>query len=174
MRIKIGQYFIRDWESDDAPAFAKHANNPRIAMNLRDRFPYPYTLSDAESFLARVNLQKPRTSFANATAFEAIGGIGLKLGQDVHRLTAELGYWLSEPYWGKGIMTCAVNEIVDYGFRGFGLNRIYALPYSYNLASMRVLEKTGFKFERRLRANVVKAGKILDQNMYAKVRPEIT
>jgi len=170
MRIKIGQYFIRDWERDDAPALAGHANNPKIAINLRDRFPHPYTLSDAESFLARVYSQKPRTSFAIATASEAIGGIGLMLGQDVHHLTAELGYWLAEPFWGKGVMTSAVIAISDYGFREFGLNRICALPYSYNLASMRVLEKAGFKFEGRLRASVVKGGKILDQNLYAKVR----
>ena len=174
MRIEIGQYIIRDWKRDDAPALSRNANNPKIAVNLRDSFPHPYTLSDAESFLTRVDSQKPRTSFAIATASEAIGSIGLMLGQDVHHLTAELGYWLAESYWGRGIMTSAATEVSDYGFREFGLNRIYALPYAHNLASMRVLEKAGFTFEGRLRASVVKGGKILDQNMYAKVRQDIT
>jgi RimJ/RimL family protein N-acetyltransferase len=104
MRIELGQYIIRDWERDDASALSGNANNPKIAINLRDRFPHPYTLSDAEAFLTRVDSQKPRTSFAIATASEAIGSIGLMLGQDVHHLTAELGYWLAEPYWGKGIV----------------------------------------------------------------------
>lgn len=174
MKIDIGQYIIRDWAKDDAPDFTRHANNPKIAANLRDRFPYPFTLPDAESFLTRVISQKPRTSFAIATVVEVIGGIGLKLGQDVHHLTAELGYWLAEPYWGKGIMTSAVIAITDYGFLEFGLNRIYAEPYFSNSASIRVLEKAGFTFEGRLRASVIKNGKVLDQSMYAKLRKGIT
>jgi RimJ/RimL family protein N-acetyltransferase len=159
---------------DDAVDLASHANNPKIAANLRDRFPHPYTLSDAESFLKRVNSQEPRTSFAIATASEPIGGVGLMLGQDVHHLTAELGYWLAESYWGKGVMTSALIAITEYGFLKFGLNRIYAEPYAPNSASMRVLEKAGFTFEGRLRASVVKNGKILDQCMFAKVRQGIT
>jgi len=174
MRIEIGQYFIQDWKVDDAPAIVRHANNPKVAINLRDRFPHPYTLSDAESFLSRANSQEPRTSFAIATASEPIGGIGLMLGRDVHYLTAELGYWLSELFWGNGIMTSALIAITEYGFREFGLNRIYAEPYASNSASMRVLEKAGFTFEGRLRASVVKNGKILDQCMFAKVRQGIT
>jgi len=174
MKIKIEQYFIRDWEMDDAPDLARHANNPKIAINLRDRFPHPYILPDAIIFLTHVHSQNPRTSFAIAIASEAIGGISLMLGQDVHYLTAELGYWLAEPYWGKGIMTSVVIAVTDYGFLEFGLNRIYAQPYSYNSSSMRVLEKAGFTFEGKLRASVVKNGKILDQSIYAKIREGLT
>ena len=173
MRIEIGTNIIRDWVKEDAAALTKHANNQKIAVNLRDRFPYPYTLSDAKSFLNRITSEMPRTVFAIATKTEAIGSIGLMMGQDVHRFTAELGYWLAEPYWGQGIMTSAVIAITEFGFRELGLNRIYAEPYASNPASVRVLEKAGFEFEGRLCASVVKNGKVLDQLMYAKVREGI-
>ena len=102
MRIEIGQYMIRDWEYDDASAIVKYADNPKIAANLRDGFPYPYTLSDANAFLTNVIEKVPRSVFAIAAKDEAIGSIGLMPGKDIHRLTAELGYWLAEPYWIRG------------------------------------------------------------------------
>ena len=173
MRIEIGQYIIRDWEYDDASAIIKYADNPKIAANLRDGFPYPYTLSDANAFLTNMIEKVPRSVFAIATKDEAIGSIGLMPGKDVHRLTAELGYWLAEPYWNQGIMTSAVIAITDFCLREFGLNRIYAEPYTTNHASARVLKKAGFRLEGILRANVVKNGKVLDQFMYAKVRGDI-
>lgn len=170
MKINIGKYTIRDWEMNDAGSLARYANNPRIAKNLRDGFPCPYTFSDAESFLSDVTSQTPHTVFAIANEYEAIGSIGLMLGKDVHRFTAELGYWLAEPYWGKGIMTSAVVAVTDYGFLEFKLNRIYAEPYTSNPASARILEKAGYVLEGTLRSNVVKCGKILDQYMYSKIR----
>lgn len=173
MRIEIGQYHIRDWEIVDASALARHANNPNIAANLRDKFPNPYTLADAESFLSFVTSKEPHTTFAIATDTEAIGSIGLAVGEDVHRLTAELGYWIAEPYWGQGIATSAVIAITKYGFQELGLNRIYAEPYSRSIASQRVLEKAGFVFEGILRASVIKNGKVLDQKMYARIREGI-
>ena len=174
MRIEIGQFIIRDWRQGDADALVRYADNLKIAANLRDGFPSPYTRSDAESFLRSVTANTPHTVFAIATEAEAIGCIGLMLGQDVHRLTAELGYWLAEPYWGQGIMTSAVIAVTDLGFQDFGLNRIHAEPYASNRASARVLEKARFRFEGRLRASVVKNGKVLDQCVYAKVRDGIT
>ncbi len=159
---------------DDAGPLARHANNPKIAANLRDAFPCPYTRSDAESFLANVTSNTPRTVFALADADEAIGSIGLMIGQDVHRFTAELGYWLAEPFWGRGIMTSAVAAVTDFGFQEFKLNRIYAEPYTSNPASARILEKAGYFFEGTLRANAVKHGKVLDQFMYSKISEAIT
>jgi RimJ/RimL family protein N-acetyltransferase len=114
--------------------------------------------------------QNPPTVLAIATRQEAIGSIGLSPNQDVHRLTAEMGYWLGEPFWGKGIMSEAVAKFADYGFEQFGLLRIYAEPYAPNAASGRVLEKAGFVLEGRLRSSVIKDGQIIDQFMYAKVR----
>ena len=173
MKIEIGTYCLRDWRKDDLADVAGYANNPKIAANLRDGFPSPYTLEDAKQFLDRVFAQNPRTFFAIAAPGEAIGGIGLMLGRDVHRCTAELGYWLAEPFWGKGIMTSAVIAFTEYGMQEYGLNRVHAGPYCSNVASIRVLEKAGFVFEGRMRASVLKNNEILDQCIYARIRQGI-
>ena len=160
---------LRDWQKEDKPTLAKHANNRKIWGNLRDAFPHPYGLADAEAFLATVFQQEPKTIFAIAHNHEAIGGIGLRIGEDVHRFTAELGYWLAEPFWNRGIMTQAVERFTEYAFDRFKLHRIYAMPYGFNQASARVLEKAGFECEGLLHAHVYKDGKILDQYVYAKI-----
>jgi [ribosomal protein S5]-alanine N-acetyltransferase len=169
MYRKIGEYIIRDWQVEDAPSIAKYANNRKIWMNLRDSFPNPYSLQDAENFLSRVIEANPRTIFAIATESEAIGSIGLMSGKDVHRFTAEMGYWLAEPFWGKGIMTQAVKSLTAYAIRDLKLYRIFAEPYTSNPASARVLEKAGFICEGILRSNVFKDGKVLDQFLYSYV-----
>ena len=161
---------LRPWSLGDAPALVKYANNRKIWLNLRDLFPHPYTPADAQAFLERAVGVNPPTVLAIATAEEAIGGIGLSPNHDVHRLTAEMGYWLAEPYWGRGIMSEAVARFAGYGFEQFGLVRIYAEPYAHNAASCRVLEKAGFVLEGRLRSSVIKDGQIVDQFLYAKVR----
>lgn len=167
MNADIGDYVVRDVRLQDAPSMAAYGDNPRVAANLRDGFPHPYRLEDAESFLDLMMQQEPRTVFAIATESEAIGVIGLTLGEDVHRFTAELGYWLGEPFWGRGIMTDAVRVVVEHGFSELGLLRIYAEPYAGNVGSARVLEKAGFELEGRMRANVFKDGRILDQLLYS-------
>ena len=139
---------------------------------MRDGFPYPYTLENAENFLSSVSKQNPITFYAIATPEEAIGGIGVSINTDVHRLTAELGYWLAESYWGKGIMTEAVSTFTDYAFEHFGLLRIYAKPYANNVASCKVLQKAGFLLEGRMKKNVIKDGQILDQFLYAKIKED--
>lgn len=170
MQAIIGDYRIRDVRLEDARSIALYADNPRVAANLRDVFPHPYTLADAEEFLAHVTCPEPRTVFAVATDTEAIGVIGLTLGEDVHRFTAELGYWLGEPFWGRGIMTAAVREVVRHGFSELGLLRIYAEPYAGNTGSARVLEEAGFAYEGCLRSNVYKNGQVRDQLMYSMIR----
>jgi ribosomal-protein-alanine N-acetyltransferase len=174
MKIRFGEYMIRDWKKDDAPSIAQYANNRNIAVWLRDRFPYPYTVYDAEGFLSAVARQDPRVSFAVAVQHEAIGGIGLDMGTDVHRFTAELGYWLGEPFWGRGIMSNAVTEFTAWAFEQLELYRIYANVFASNAASARVLEKAGFECEGRLRASVFKNGRILDQLVYAKIKDGIS
>jgi RimJ/RimL family protein N-acetyltransferase len=169
MHRKIGEYIIRDWSMEDAPSIAQYANNRKISMNLRDAFPYPYSLQDAESFISCVIDADPITVFAIATQSEAIGSIALMVGKDVHRYTAEMGYWLAEPFWGKGIMTQAVKSMSSYAIHNLKLHRIFAEPYSTNPASVRVLEKAGFICEGILRSNVFKDGKILDQYLYSYV-----
>ena len=161
---------IRPWAIKDAEAFEKHANNYQVWVNLRDGFPYPCTRERAQSFVEAASRQNPVTFCALATHEEAIGGIGITLNQDVHRLTAELGYWLGEPFWGRGMMSEAVAKFSDYAFETFGLVRLYAEPYAHNENSCRVLEKAGFVLEGRLKSSVIKEGQILDQLMYAKIK----
>ncbi len=173
MKIELGEYVIRDWARGDAGSIVRYANNRKIAVWLRDRFPFPYTASDAKVFLARVAQQNPRTVFAIATQSEAIGGIGLEFGDDVHRFTAELGYWLGEPFWGRGIVTDAVRRFTAWAFEHLTVHRIHAAVFAGNEASVRVLEKAGFECEGRLRASVFKNGRILDQLLYAKIKEGI-
>jgi [ribosomal protein S5]-alanine N-acetyltransferase len=161
---------LRPWNDGDVAALAKYANNRNIWLNLRDGFPHPYTLENAQAFIRMAGKQAPVTFGALATSAEAIGGIGITINADVHRLTAELGYWLAEPYWGRGIMTEAVTRFTDYVFERFGLLRVYAEPYATNANSCHVLEKAGFALEGRLKSSVIKDGQILDQFMYARVK----
>ena len=170
MPISTSYGVIRPWDRGDADALLKYADNRKIWLNLRDAFPHPYTEASAQAFLDIVERQNPATFFAIATRDEAIGAIGIMLKQDVHRLTAEMGYWLAEPYWGRGIMTGTVARFTDFCFESFGLVRIYAEPYATNSASCRVLEKAGFVLEGRLRSNVIKDGQILDEFLYARLR----
>ena len=162
--------FIRLWSAEDAPALLKYADNRKIWINLRDVFPHPYTAEDARVFLGMAAKQDPTTIFALATSEEAIGSIGISPGRDVERLTGELGYWLAEPFWGRGIMTETVAKFADFAFERFGLVRIFAEPYEYNPASHRVLEKAGFLLEGRLLRSAIKDGRIVDQRLYARTR----
>ena len=158
---------LRPWRLDDAPALARHANNRNVSRHLRDRFPYPYAREDAQRFLARTVGERPARNLAIDVDGEAVGGIAVTLHDDVHTSTAEIGYWLAEPFWGRGIMTDAVRAMVAYGIGRFGLRRLEAAVFSSNPASARVLEKAGFTLEGRLRAAVVKDGVILDALVYA-------
>ncbi len=158
---------LRPLRAEDAAAIATHANNRKIWLNVRDMFPHPYAVADAKRFISMVAGQQRPTVLAIDVNGEAAGTIGLRLQEDVERVSAELGYWLAEPFWGRGITTAAVRGMVRYAFPTFGLTRIFALPYAHNTASARVLEKAGFHLEARLRRSVVKDGAVLDQLQYA-------
>jgi ribosomal-protein-alanine N-acetyltransferase len=168
MELKLTRCTIRDWRLDDAESLARHANNRNVSRNLRDAFPYPYSIKDAKEFLKRSTSDEPRKNFCIEIDGAAVGGIGIRFGEDVRRHTAEFGYWLAEEFWGNGIMTEAVTAFADYCFANFSLNRLFGEAYSNNPASARVLEKAGFVLEGRLRKNVVKDGKILDSLLYAR------
>jgi RimJ/RimL family protein N-acetyltransferase len=170
LRYCFEEYVIRDWHKDDVTSLSQYANNRKIWSYLRDAFPHPYTREEAALFIDRALQKEPRTAFAIASKSEAIGSIGLMPGQDVHRFTAELGYWLGEPFWGKGIMTEAVRTLSEYALNELGFCRIYAEPYTTNLASARVLEKSGFVLEGILRASVYKDKNTLNQFIFAKVK----
>lgn len=173
MELIIDQWKIRSWRTEDETAIVKYANNRNISINLRDSFPFPYTLQDARTWLRKVSKQEPETAFAIANAEEAIGGIGLHMQRDVFRHSAEIGYWLGEPFWGKGIATLTLSAFTSYTFSVFDLHRIYAGVFDGNHSSVRVLEKAGYRFEGRMRDAVIKNGNILDQLIYAILRDEV-
>ena len=167
--IQTSYGLIRPWSSADAEAVVKYANNRKIWLNLRDGFPHPYTPDDAQAFLERASRQTAATLAAIATREEAIGGIGISVNEDVHRLTAEMGYWLGEAFWGRGITTAAVRAFAGYAFETYGVTRLFACVFAWNAASARVLEKAGFELEAVLRRSAVKEGKVIDQWQYAMI-----
>ncbi|HEU4405125.1 MAG TPA: GNAT family N-acetyltransferase [Polyangiaceae bacterium] len=168
LRTSFGS--LRRWRASDAGSLARHANNPAVARTMSDAFPSPYGPDDARRFLALAATQAG--FFAICTADdEAVGGIGVAPGADIYRLTGEVGYWLAEPFWGRGIVAEALTVFTPFAFKRFGLVRLYARPFATNAASGRVLEKAGYALEARLRANVVKNGAVLDQLVYAALAP---
>jgi ribosomal-protein-alanine N-acetyltransferase len=173
MRIETEVCTVRDWHTGDAPALARHADNRSIARNLRDAFPHPYSLADAERFLAQVAEQDPRTYFCIAVEGEAVGGIGYTIHTDVERFTAEIGYWLSESHWGRGISTSALASLTRYAMHTHALRRVYATPYAWNDASVRVLVKAGYVFEGRMRSAAFKEEQVVDQLLYAFTEAEL-
>lgn len=165
---------IRPWQETDAKDLALALSNPNILCNLRDGLPYPYTQEDAAQYIAAMREADPNDTFARAITVDgkAVGSIGAFRQSNIHSRTVELGYYLAEPYWGKGIMTDAVCQLCDWIFENTDILRIFAEPFSQNAASRRVLEKAGFQYEGTLRCNAVKDGRVLDMALYAKIRDD--
>ena len=160
---------VRSYRAADAPSLARHADNRNIWLNLRDAFPHPYKLEDARAFIRRALRAAPQTMFAIEVDGAAVGGIGYTTHVDVERVSAEIGYWLGEPFWGRGITTEALRAVTTHALTAHRLTRIYALPFEWNTASCRVLEKAGYVLEARLRRSAIKAGRVTDQMLYAYV-----
>ena len=139
-------------------------------MNLRDRFPHPYSLEDARNFIRMAQQKEPESFLAIEVGGEAVGSIGFTPGTDVERVSAEIGYWLGEPYWGRGIVTEAVKAVTAFAFDQFEFTRIWAVPFEWNIGSCRLLEKAGYSLECRMKKSVKKDGQIVDQFLYAKTR----
>jgi RimJ/RimL family protein N-acetyltransferase len=171
--IDLTGFVLRHWQSADAPSLVEHGNDRRIWRNLTDRFPHPYTPADAEAFLALATSMRPQTWFAIAIDDRAVGGIGYTLREDVERVSAEVGYWLGARFWGQGITTAALRAITVHAFREHPeLRRLYAVPFAWSAASMRVLEKAGYVVEGRMRQSAIKDGQVTDQVLYAILRDE--
>ena len=166
---------IRKWELSDAKDLAAALSNRKVQDNLRDGLPYPYTEQDGKEFISAMLSADENETFAFAITVNnmVIGSIGIFRQGNIHRQTAELGYYIAEEYWGKGIMTEAVKQICEYVFGNSDIIRIYAEPFAYNIASCRVLEKAGFQYEGTLRSNAVKNSKVIDMKMYSLLKEEI-
>ncbi|SNS47924.1 Protein N-acetyltransferase, RimJ/RimL family [Ekhidna lutea] len=162
-----GDITIRPLAKEDARQIAGLLNNKNIWNNLRDYIPSPYSKKDALEFINGISEQDPRVTFAITYKNETCGVIGLIQQTDIYRLSAEIGYWVGEPYWGKGIATSALKLATDYGFEKLSLERIFAGTFSHNAASRRVLEKCGYKKEGVARSAVLKNNQILDEHKYA-------
>mgnify|MGYP001079059979 CR=1 FL=1 len=166
---------IRKWNLSHAADLAASLSNKKVQDNLRDGLPYPYTAQDGVDFISAVLSADTDETFAFAiTADErVVGSIGVFRQSNIHRQTAEMGYYIAEGYWGKGIMTEAVKQTCEFVFGNSDIIRIYAEPFAYNTASCRVLEKAGFQYEGTLRSNAVKNGKIIDMKMYSLLKEEL-
>ncbi|MEZ4358186.1 MAG: GNAT family N-acetyltransferase [Eubacteriales bacterium] len=163
---------LKKWEIKDSEAIYKHANNKKISDNLRDAFPHPYTLNDAKDYIINSLEGGEREKLVRAIVVdkEIVGSIGIFKRKDVYKKSAEIGYWLAEPYWGKGIMTKAVKEMCEHFFNDYDAVRIDAEVFEFNKASMRVLEKAGFKLEGIKRRSIFKNGKIYDSYIFSLVK----
>lgn len=171
MRAVLPGCVLRPWAPTDAPSIAAFANDPGVAGNLRDVFPHPYGIDDAHDFLARVVGQDPVLHHCIEVDGAAAGGCGVFPQTDVYRYSAEIGYWLARPYWGRGIVTGVVGAMTEYAFDQLGVVRVFAGVFDWNPASMRVLEKCGYEREGVQRRAVFKDGRFGDAVLYAKVRP---
>jgi len=169
MRIELKNCVLRDWQRSDKESLLSLANNFNIARNLSHLFPHPYGEADAEAWFSMLESQAQTAHLAIEVAGRAAGGIGIRMGEGVFARSAELGYWLGEPYWGRGIMTEAVSAFAPYAMAHFALIRVYAYADVGNSGSMRVLEKAGFLREGITRASAFKYGKAVDRVLYARV-----
>ena len=158
---------LRPWNINDLDSLVLSANNINISKFLMNKFPYPYTKEAGERFIAFATNDNPVHVMAIEINGKAVGGIGIHPLADVECKNAEMGYWLAEPYWGKGIITDAVRQMIDYGFKNFDITRIFARPFGTNIASQKVLEKTGFVLEAKFEKTFFKNGEYLDEWVYA-------
>lgn len=161
------EFQLRPFVTADVPSLVKYGNNKKIFDNLTDAFPYPYTEEKAQQFIAMANSHHPPHILAIEINGEICGALGLHAQTDVHRMNMELGYWLAEPYWGKGIMSKAIPRMVAYGFANWDISRIFARPYGRNIASQKALEKAGFILEAKLEKTLFKNGNAEDEFIYA-------
>jgi ribosomal-protein-alanine N-acetyltransferase len=173
MEICFEGIVLRPWSISDARELALLADNNRIANNLRDGFPFPYSLKDAQDWLNIILPENnPTHFFAITIDKQIVGSIGIVSKTDIYRKNFEIGYFISEKFWGKGIATKAIKVATSYAFRDFDIVRIYAEPFSDNIASRRALEKSGFRLEATLKNYVIKNGIIKDSCIYSVLRED--
>jgi len=160
-------FTLRPWNLDDLDHLVIIANNVNIAKYLTNQFPHPYKRESGEWFIKNATSQDPIHIMAIDVEGKAVGAIGLHTKDDVSIKNLEMGYWLGEAYWGKGIMTEAIKEMTTYGFKNYDINRIYARPFGNNIGSQKALEKAGYELEARFKDTIFKNGEYLDELFYA-------
>jgi ribosomal-protein-alanine N-acetyltransferase len=161
------KFKLRPWRKEDLSSLVKYANNWSIAKNMTDKFPFPYGEENGKAFINFATKDEPIHIFAIEIDGQAVGGIGIHPQEDIHRKNAELGYWLAEPFWGNGIISAAINEILIFAFNTYVINRVFARPFETNFASQKVLIKNGFVLEWKFEKVLIKDGELLDELVYA-------
>ena len=174
MVLQGTNFELRRWQLEDQESLVQNANNIKIWENLRDVFPHPYTMDEAEMWVSHCSKMEPLTEFAIAVDGWGVGGIGVIPGEDIYTHSAEIGYWLGESYWGRGIVSEAVQLIVKYAFSHLGYHRLNTGVMAHNSASRRILEKAGFNFEGTAYKAIFKNGKFIDEHRFAILNPEFT
>jgi len=173
MEILFEGIILKPWTAGDGNNLALIANNKNIADNLRDGFPFPYSLDDAKNWLNLILPENvPPRFFAIIADKSIVGSIGLVTKTDIYRKNIEIGYFLAEKQWGKGIATKAIKAAASYSFKNFDVLRVYAEPFSDNIGSCKALEKAGFTLEARLKRNVIKNGVIKDSFIYSVLKED--
>jgi len=165
---------IRAWKKEDAGILASISNNRKIWLNVRDRFPYPYTVKDAVEWIEYSHTKSPLISLAIIYNNQVAGSIGIVPKDDVYRKSIEIGYFLGEPFWGKGIATEAVEQLLSYIATNFDVIRIFAEVFEHNTPSMKVLEKNGFHLEGIRRKAVIKNNVVMDDYVWVKLLDQPT
>jgi ribosomal-protein-alanine N-acetyltransferase len=168
--LKEGNIILRPLSDSDENALAQLANNKKIWDNVRDYLPFPYGIDDAISFIKLTQKENPQTTFAIVYGGQFCGVIGLVGQSDVYKRTAEIGYWLGEPYWNKGIATVSVKLLTDYGFNQLDFIRIHTGVFEYNIGSMRVLTKNGYSKDGIFKKSILKNGQIFDEHRFSKTK----
>jgi len=171
MELESDGFLLRSWREEDAESLTRYANNPKVGANMGSPWPDPYTVDDARKWIAScLDESRLNTRFTIDIDGEAVGGIGYDFLDEVHRYKVEFGYWLGEPFWGRGIATEATRRLTRHLFEDVGVVRIQAKVFEWNVASMRVLEKAGFTLEGRLVKSGMKEGRVVDMFLYARVQ----
>ncbi|MBS1761154.1 MAG: GNAT family N-acetyltransferase [Bacteroidetes bacterium] len=161
------EFKLRRWDISDLDSLVKYANNWNIAKNMTNKFPHPYTASDGKLFIEFATKDNPIHIFAIDINGEAVGGIGIHPQTDIFIKNAELGYWLAEPYWGQKIISKAIQQMIDFGFSTYDIDRIFARPFGTNIPSQKILEKNNFILEGRFENILFKDGQYIDELVYA-------
>ena len=173
MQLDLETCGVRSFRESDAAELARHANNRKVSMQLFDGFPYPYAIEDSHKWIALTQSRDPERNLAITVNDLPVGSIGAKLQENAKRCSAEVGYWVGESFWGRGIATVAVSGITRFAFEAYGLERLFAGVYVSNPASCRVLEKAGYQLEGRMRRSAIKDGTFRDLFLYAIIREDL-
>ena len=173
METALASCTLRDWRIGDEASLVRHADNWNVAQNVADVFPHPYTMDDGVAWVRKQAGEVPQTQFAIDVDGAAVGGIGLRIGSDIHRRSAEVGYWLGEAFWGRGIITDALVAVTRYAFETFDLAHVFAGIFERNVASRRVFEKNRFTLEGTIRRAARKRGRFVDEWLFGLVPEDL-